>query len=213
MSVFRKMVAGAMLAAALAVSGCGGDSVDTSTGASPDNEQSFEDAMVSYSACMREHGVDMPDPTFDGKGGSMIMRTDSATGDGDAAPALGGPDDETFKAAAEACQPIMDTAQQNMPKLSAEEEAKMRDEALKFAQCMRAHGVDMPDPTFDAAGASSVIIKGEGDDSGPPVDVDKFNEAATACQGEGFGGGFSVSSGDGNSSGARIGIAGSDAGK
>jgi hypothetical protein len=213
MSVFRKMVAGAMLAAALAVSGCGGDSVDTSTGASPDNEQSFEDAMVSYSACMREHGVDMPDPTFDGKGGSMIMRTDSATGDGDAAPAFGGPDDETFKAAAEACQPIMDEVEQNMPKLSAEEEAKMRDNALKFAQCMREHGVDMPDPTFDAGGKSSVIIQGggKGDDTGSPIDVDKFNEAATACQGEGFGGGFSVSSGDG--SGARVGIAASEAGK
>jgi hypothetical protein len=213
MNVFRKVVAGAMLAAVLAVSGCGGDSVDTSNGTSPDNEQSFEDAMVSYSACMREHGVDMPDPVFNGGdetgGGEMTIAVPiggSAAGDGP----TGGPDDSTFKAAAEACQPIMDAAQQDMPKLSAEDEAKMRDEALKFAQCMREHGVDMPDPTFDTAGTSSVIIKGEGD-QGPPVDVDKFNEAAGECESEGLGGGFRVSSGDG--SGARIGIAGSGATK
>jgi len=196
-----------MLAAALAVAGCGGDNVDTATGASSDNEQSFQDAMVSYSACMREHGVDMPDPTFDGNGASVIMRSDAATAAGSAAPLVGGPNDETFKAAAEACQPIMDAVEQNMPKPSPEEEAKMRDNALKFAQCMREHGVDMPDPTFDGNGTSSVIIKGEGDDSGPPVDVDKFNEAASACQDEGLGGGFSVSSSDGGN-GARVGIAG-----
>jgi hypothetical protein len=190
------------------VAGCGGDSVETATGANPDNEQSFQDAMVSYSACMREHGVDMPDPTFDGNGASVIMRSDSATAAGSAAPLVGGAGDETFKAAAEACQPIMDAVEQNMPKPSPEEEAKMRDNALKFAQCMREHGVDMPDPTFDAAGTSAVIIKGEGDDAGPPVDVDKFNEAASACEAEGLGGGFTVSSGEGGGSGARVGIAG-----
>src|SRR5688572_13748078 len=207
MSVFRNMVAGTMLAAALAMAGCGGNSVATATGANPDNEQSFQDAMVSYSACMRENGVDMPDPTFDGNGASVIMRSDATTSAGAAAP-VGGHDDETFKAAAEACQPIMDAVAQDMPKPSPEEEAEMRDNALKFAQCMREHGVDMPDPTFDAAGTSSVIIKGEGDDdSGPPVDVDKFNEAASACQAEGLGGGFSVSSVDGGT-GARVGIAG-----
>ena len=55
--------------------------------------------------------------------------------------------------------------------------------------------------TFDSAGASSVVIKGEGSD-GPPADTDKFNEAATACQSEGLGGGFRVSGGsDGSSSG------------
>ena len=194
-----------MLAAALAVAGCGGDNVDTSTGASPDNEQSFQDAMVSYSACMREHGVDTPDPTFDGKGASVIMSA-AAPADSGGGAAFGGPDDETFKAAAEACQSIMDAVEQSMPKPSAEEEAKMCDNALKFAQCMREHGVDMPDPTFDSTGKSSAIIKGEGDDSGPPVDVDKFNEAASACQAEGLGGGFSVSSGDGGT-GARVGIA------
>ena len=204
MSVFSKTVAAALLAATLAVSGCGGGGSLDNTGAAAQPTKSFEDAMVDYSACMREHGVDMPDPTFaDGGatgGGKMTFAVPLAgkvAGDGP----IGRPDDPTFTAAVEACQSIMDTAQQNMPKMSAEDEAKMRDEALKFAQCMRDHGVDMPDPTFDSAGASSVVIKGEGND-GPPADTDKFNEAATACQSEGLGGGFRVSGGgDGSSSG------------
>ena len=129
-----------------------------------------------------------------------IPMAGKAAGDGPS----GGPDD-TFKAAAEACQSIMDEAQQNMPKPSAEEEAKMRDNALKFAQCMREHGVDMPDPTFDAAGASSVMIQG-GSDTGPPADMEKFNEAANACESEGVGGGFRVSSSDGQTSGSGLSI-------
>src|SRR5207244_4157729 len=117
MSVFSNTVAAALLAATLAVSGCGGGGSLDNTGATAQPTKSFEDAMVDYSACMREHGV------------------------------------------------------------------------------------DMPDPTFDSAGASSVVIKGEGND-GPPADTDKFNEAATACQSEGLGGGFRLSGGsDGSSSG------------
>ena len=210
MSVFNKTVAAALLAASLAIAGCGDGSGAASTGAEAPSTKSFEDAMVEYSACMRDHGVDMPDPTFadsgDG-GGKMSIAVPLAGGAFRGGPA-GGPDDATFTAAAEACQSIMDEAQQNMPKPSAEDEAKMRDQALKFSQCMREHGVDMPDPTFDSAGAASVIIKGDGQ-AGPPADTDKFNEAASACQSEGVGGAFSVSSGDGGqgTTGLRVGTA------
>ena len=64
-----------------------------------------------------------------------------------------------FEAAQKACQPIMDRAEQNMPRPSPEEEAKMRDQALAMARCMREHGVDMPDPTFDDNGRVSIQLK------------------------------------------------------
>ena len=58
----------------------------------------------------------------------------------------------------------------------------------KFAECMREHGVDMPDPTFDGVGGAAVIIQGSNSDSAP-LDTDKFNEASSACNAEGAGGG------------------------
>jgi hypothetical protein len=209
MSVFSKTMAAAVLAAMLAVSGCGDGGNAGASGDAAPPAKSFEDAMVAYSACMRDHGIDMPDPTFADSGDTGGKMTFAVPLAGKAATdgPTGGPDDPTFKAATEACQSIMDEAQQNMPKMSAEEEAKMRDQALKFSQCMREHGVDMPDPTFDSAGAASVVIKG-GNDTGPPADTDKFNEAASACQSEGFGGAFSVSSGDGQATGLHVGSAG-----
>lgn len=195
-----KAVAGAMLLAAVAVSGCGGDA-SGDTGSEAKTTPSFEDAMVNYASCMREHGVDMPDPQFsdDGTVGGMTFAVPIGASEAGGGPGFatgGGPGDSTFKAAAEACQPIMDEATQNMPKPSAEEEAKMRDDALKFAQCMREHGVDMPDPTFDGTGGGPMIIQGSTTDRAP-IDTDKFNEASSACSSDGLGGGFQISSGEG----------------
>ena len=213
MSVTGKMMAGAMLFAALAVAGCGG-SANSATGSDGNTAPSFQDAMVEYSACMREHGVDMPDPTFadsGSTGGAVTFAIPlGATGAGGPGAAVTGGPDPTFKAAAEACQSIMDAVQQEMPKLSPEEEAKMRDDALKFAQCMREHGVDMPDPTFDAGGGSAVVIQGSSDERAP-LDTDKFNEASSACSSEGFAGGFTVSSGEGSGPGFSVGSVGAGA--
>jgi hypothetical protein len=53
--------------------------------------------------------------------------------------------------------------------------AEFREAALKFAKCMRAHGVDMPDPT---AGGG---IRIGGPDMGPQ-DREKMEAAQKACQ-------------------------------
>jgi hypothetical protein len=49
------------------------------------------DAMVAFARCMREHGIDMPDPTGDG----LTVRRDKGRGPD--------PDSEKFKAAERAC--------------------------------------------------------------------------------------------------------------
>jgi hypothetical protein len=167
------------------------------------SKQAFQDAMLEFSRCMRQHGVDMPDPTFssDGEGGVGLTVKAPTNGTGP-----GGPDNSVFAAADKACQPIMDKAEQSMPKPSAEEEAKMRDGALKWARCMRAHGVDVPDPTFDASGKSKVQVRTHassssdtggdtvgGPSGGPtaagPKDDPKFQAAMKACQTKGGPGG------------------------
>ena len=118
------------------------------------SKKEFEDAMLDYAKCMREHGVDMPDPTFSDTGGGKGMFTVGAPGG--AGP---GKDSTAFTNADKACKPILDKAQQDMPQPTPEEEAKMRDNALAFARCMRDHGVDMPDPTFDDQGRAQIEIK------------------------------------------------------
>jgi hypothetical protein len=113
-----------------------------------------------------------------------------------------------MQAAQTACQPIMDKAEQDMPRPSPAEEAKMRDQALKFAKCMRQHGIDMPDPTFDSNGGAKITTHASGPADGssgpstnsngpgaapkPPGDDPKMEAAAKACGG--LGGGFSSKS-------------------
>jgi hypothetical protein len=169
--------------------GDGGDNGDVRT--------AFQDALLDYSRCMRDHGIDMPDPTFDGDGHGGVAVISGATG-GDGK--LPDPNSQTFKDAETACKPIMDRAQQNAPKPSAEEQAKMRDGALKFAQCMRDKGFDVPDPTFDENGGMSVHFEGaaSASDSGPstnggpagagPMDDPGFQQAADECQQQSGGG-------------------------
>jgi hypothetical protein len=153
--------------------------------------KSFEDAMLEYARCMRSHGVDMPDPTFTDDGaGHHGMAMQSGPAGSKNGPA---PDSTAFKAAEKACKPIMTRAEQNMPRPSAAEIAKMRDQSLKFARCMRAHGIDMPDPTFDENGGAKIEVhggsSGDGPDSagtnsggGPPKMDPKFEAANKACE-------------------------------
>jgi hypothetical protein len=150
---------------------------------------------------MRQHGVDMPDPTFtdNGNGGGGFAIRQAGPGAVGARPA-----DATLQAAQTACQPIMDKAQQDMPRPSPQEQAKMRDQALKFAKCMREHGVDMPDPTFDSNGGARIRVNAGGPNSGgssgggsvtngggaappPPGDNAKMDAAAKACGAPGGG--------------------------
>lgn len=154
----------------------------------------FEDAMLEYAQCMRDNGVDMPDPTFseDGKGAVAIQgRAADADGGGGIDPSSG-----DFEKAAEVCDPIMEDARASMPQPSAEEKAKMQDEMLTFAACMREHGVDMPDPTFDDNGGMALTAPGKGPASdgpagggpgaseGPRTDP-AFEAALEECQAEG----------------------------
>lgn len=158
------------------------------------SSQEFEDAMLEFTECMRENGVDMPDPTFDGEGsGPVIARRVESDGDGgDVTGAVNGvpfdvADGADFEKANEACQPLLDEAMKDAPKPSAEEMAEMQDRMLEFAACMREHGVDLPDPTFEGEGGGMRVEMGGGAGGGGAVrpDDEKFQEANEACAEEG----------------------------
>jgi len=191
MNKFRTTMTAAGLVAALSFStACNGGSnpkvatlgsgSNSSSSNSSASSEDFRDAMLDYAKCMRQHGVDMPDPTFDdsGKGGISVIGT----------PNGGGldPNSATYKAADAACKPILDAAEKNAPRPSPEEEAKRRDQALKFAQCMRAKGFDVPDPTFDDNGGMKIQANGANAGpstaSGGTTEPDpKFQQAAEDC--------------------------------
>ncbi|MFG1703147.1 hypothetical protein ACFLIM_08135 [Nonomuraea sp. M3C6] len=123
----------------LALAACGGaaakdDGVVSASGAttsakptaSPSATMDAQEAGLKFAQCMREHGIDMPDPT----GGRIELKIPPGT------------DQNKVEKAHKACQPIMDSVVRDQTPPSQQD----FDQMVKFAQCMRQHGVDMPDP-------------------------------------------------------------------
>jgi hypothetical protein len=151
-----KLLTISLVAAALLPAACGDDDSGDATAADPRAE--FREAAVDYAQCMRENGVDMPDPDPNAPG--IQLRSPPGT------------DRATMERAQEACQEILDKARP--PELSAEEQSEFRERALEQAQCMREHGIDMPDPTFDGGGVRMQLPPGSREDPA-------FQEAVEEC--------------------------------
>jgi hypothetical protein len=160
---------------AASVASLGGSSTDStaaSTDSSTASEEDFQQAMLDYAQCMRDHGIDMPDPEFQ-EGGGVIQRS----GPGEGEPTAD--DQAEFEAADAECEPILEAARANMPAPSPEEQAEMQEQALAFSQCMRDHGVeDFPDPQFEEDGGVTQML-----DRDVASDPD-FEDAQTTCQDE-----------------------------
>jgi hypothetical protein len=158
-----------------------GEGASTTTSAAVDPEQAFLD----FAACMREHGVDMPDPEISSAGGGFAFGITVEGGpaeEGAEEGPISSAELDQMMAANEACQHFLEGVVQEfeMPDMS-----EMQDQMLAFAQCMREHGVDMPDPEFSEDGAVT-IFGGPGDPGMDPGDP-TFREANEACN-EIFGG-------------------------
>ena len=108
-----------------------------------------EDAMLKFAQCMREHGVDMPDPE---PGGGVRMNGEGLS-------------EDQMEAAQSACQKWMDMAEPEDGGHEMTEEEKQS--FLDMAACMRDRGYDFPDPEFDGGRVTQRIEKGEGDLPGP----------------------------------------------
>jgi hypothetical protein len=144
-----------VLALVLAVAGCGGggNSNTTSPGGSSDPKQ----AALSWAKCMRQHGINIPDPAFAADGGVQQQLPKGVD-----------PDTPKFKAVAQACK-------QYQPDGGVPEKVdpQLQQQMLAFARCMRQHGINIPDPTPD----------GRVDMRGIDTDASKFKAAERACPG------------------------------
>ena len=117
------------LLATLALVACGGgeEASDASDGISVSD---VEDAGLDYARCMREHGVDVPDPQ-PGAGGLRGMFTD---GDRRSDPGFREAESECRKHLRDLVSQIDEGQRRDF------EEAR-----LEFARCMREKGFDVPD--------------------------------------------------------------------
>jgi hypothetical protein len=127
----------------------------TSAGGSQDERQ----ADLAYARCMRQHGVNMPDPKVEANG-----RTEWQL------PSGMRKDDPRLKAAQQACRQYRANggqAQRPSP--------QQQQEMVAFARCMRQHGVNIPDPKPDG----TVDMRA----SGVNPDDPRFKAAERACPG------------------------------
>jgi hypothetical protein len=147
----------AVVLIAFLVAGCGG-------GKKADDPPEADPASASlkFVRCLREHGVDAPDPAADGSISIPVP------GPGGSGGPVAGPD---FQRAQKACAKY--APQQSLTPGSTDGIAKA---ALAFAKCMRRHGVsNFPDPQVQDG---QVMV------GGPQAGLDTpaARKAAAACQ-------------------------------
>jgi hypothetical protein len=143
-----KLLGATTLLLCLGLSACGGGDVkEKKTGASD------VDLQLKYAKCMRDNGVDIPDPKADGSG--MVV--------------LGGGADAKSQAAIDKCKQYLPNGGEPK-KMSPEELAAM----VKYAQCMRKNGIDMPDPNPNGMTRAQP--------AGDPAHMAKVDKAAKACE-------------------------------
>ena len=178
----RAGLAAAVLAPiGLLATACGGSS---STAASAGGGPTHVQAALAYARCMRAHGVpDFPDP--DSNGQFNVDRHSVSS-------------QET--AANQVCHHLLNTGDQ----ANAARQQQGLGQALKYARCMRAHGVpNFPDPQTTNGGigqSSGLVVRLHGINIHSP----QFQAANQACvhytPGVGQGGKSNTSGGSGGGS-------------
>ena len=118
----------------LLAAACGGNPSSTSAGGSSNAGGSTNSHQVAFSRCMRTSGVtNYPDPNSSG-----VIPKESSQELGVTGP--------KFQSAQSSCQHLLPNGG-NGPNQAEVQQVKAQ--GLRFAQCMRSHGVALPDPGSD----------------------------------------------------------------
>jgi hypothetical protein len=128
----RAIITLAAIAVSTALAACGG-----SEASGEDAQAKAEDAALDYARCMREHGVDVPDPK-PGEGGFGIQLRSSDP-----------QENENFQEAQDACGEILQKA---IPEGNRPDSAEMRDKLHEMTECLRDKGYDVPEPQIFGPG-------------------------------------------------------------
>jgi hypothetical protein len=154
MRIRAGLVLGLLLAFGMA--GCGGtgdgdgDGVATAgssagaTSTTKPDQRSDQEAALEYAKCMREQGINMPDPQV-GDDGAMVLRMPAPEG-GDKEQAK-----EKVEAAEQQCKRYLPNGGEPPPM-----DPQAMEQMRKFSQCMRENGVPkFPDPTENGLSVDS----------------------------------------------------------
>jgi len=154
----RRFIPLVLTAAAFALGACGGAS------AAADSNGDLEKQVQAYVECLRENGADVPDPTVDEKGNITFGQ-----------PAAGQTFDRAkIQEAQKKCGEPPEGITSGMTRLN---DPATQDAAVKFAQCMRAEGVNVPDPDLSKIGSGEGGAFGDIDRDDP-----KVSAAIDTCQ-------------------------------
>jgi len=130
-----------------------------------------EEAILGFVACLRDNGLDLPDPQFGPEGPrfadpSVLMRIDFRSAE--------------FLDAVEACQDYLAALQ---PEIDPEQQAEQNEQLLAFAECMRREGIDFPDPDPIRGMTISAMRGPDGELLIDPFSPE-FRDASTICSAE-----------------------------
>jgi hypothetical protein len=165
------------------VAACGSSS--SSSGSATTSGTQYQ-ARLNLAKCFRSHGINVPDPSSGGgpaEGGGVFRSLRSYS-------------QAQVQAATQACRQYLAQAFPRL-NLSPAQRAQLQKQLTKFAECMRSHGVNVPDPTFNSGGGFGFRQQFKSIDRNSPA----FKSALTACQSlrprfgrapGGSGGGFAI---------------------
>lgn len=156
--VIDASAAGADDTAGDAVSDAAGEPAADATDAGM-SDGTDEDKALAFADCMRDEGIDWPDPTTNADGsidplGGQTLRDLAATD---------GP--ESIQAAGDVCAPLLDGAS-FLPDDDGFD-AETQDSLVEFAECLRDNGLDVDDPDFSAGAGPEALATMFGPDFDP----------------------------------------------
>jgi hypothetical protein len=142
---------------ALALAACGSSSSTSSSAAAAagggggGTGGTASQARLKFATCMRAHGVNVPDPSANGG---------PPAGGGGGGGAGGGfralRSSPNFAPAFKACGGALRGAG-GFGNISPAQRAQFQQQLVKFAECMRSHNIDIPDPSTSGGGGFGIL--------------------------------------------------------
>jgi hypothetical protein len=145
------LAAASLVSLAILATGCSSGSSGSDPNAASASDSATLTQALKYTACMRSHGIaDFPDPNSQGQINITLRGPDS-----DLAPT-----NPKYIAAETACKSLQP------PGLPLSQQEEDYPGELRYAQCMRGRGIDVPDPRAPGSGSGPGSQSQSGSGSG-----------------------------------------------